>query len=219
MFGCFMLLIEFGGGRGEVVVVMLFVLFEEVVKTFVVWSFYVMRRLSSEWVGVVYAFVVVAGFVVVELLFVLWVSGDVLWFGVMRSVVVVFVHLFFAGVWGYMFGGVEWDRFFGAIWFVAVFFHGVYDYVFFVCGSGLVVVFVFMFVMMMVGLIVLVCALIDDYLRLMVILLWEFLSVGQVCEVLFWCGRLFLLYWIVIGVFVIVGVTFVFFGVGVYLGH
>lgn len=216
--GRFMSSLELDGGRGDVAMVMLFVPLEEAAKALVVWPLYATRRLPSERAGAVYALVAAAGFAAVELLLAPWVSGDSSWFGVMRSAVAVPAHLFFAGAWGYMLGGAERDRYFGATWLVVVLLHGVYDYVLFARGSGLVVVLVPMLVMMSMGLIVLVRAPIEVS-RSTAISLWEPPSVGQVREVLSRRGRPLLLHWIAIGAFVTVGVTLVFLGVGVYLGH
>lgn len=217
--GRFMSTIALGGGRGEVAVVMLFVPLEEAAKTLVVWPLYATRRLRSERAGAVYALVAAAGFAAVELLLAPWVNGDSSWFGVMRGAVAVPAHLFFAGVWGYMLGGAERDRYFGATWLGAVLLHGVYDYVLFARGSGLVVVLIPMLVVMLLGLVALVRTPTEDDSRPTALSLWEPPSVGQVREVLSRRGRPLLLHWIVIGAFVTVGVTLVFLGAGVYLGH
>lgn len=192
---------------------------EEALKVAVVWPLYLKRRLVSGQVGAIYAVLAAAGFSAGEVLGLAF-SGDSDWWHLLRAFFAAPAHLFFAGLWGYMLGGGQRDRFFGWVWALSTFLHGSYDHIVFGRGPALLVIVVPMLALMAVG----VFALLREQApnsagRMTAYSLFEAPSVSSVRDALSRRGRPVMVQWIFIGAFVNLGVTLFFLGTSVYLGH
>lgn len=192
---------------------------EEALKVAVIWPLYLGRRLVSGQVGAIYAVLVAAGFSVVEVI-ALSLSSENDWLLLLRVFFAAPAHLFFAGVWGYMLGGGQRDRYFGWLWALSTLLHGSYDHIVFGRGPVFLAIVVPMLALMGVGVFALLREQAAPYSgRMTAYSLFEAPSVGSVREVLSRRGRPVMIHWIFIGAFVNLGVTLVFLASSVYLGH
>lgn len=192
---------------------------EEALKVAVIWPLYLSRRLVSGQVGAIYAVLVAAGFSALEVV-ALSLSAGTDWLLLLRVFFAAPAHLFFAGVWGYMLGGGQRDRYFGWLWALSTLLHGSYDHIVFGRGPAFLAIVVPMLALMGVGVFALLREQATPYSgRMTAYSLFEAPSVGSVREVLSRRGRPVMVHWIFIGAFVNLGVTLVFLGSSVYLGH
>lgn len=214
------LLAEPGRSLSAALAMMAFVApLEEALKVAVVWPLYVGRRLISGQVGAIYAVLAAAGFSAVEVVALSFVEGSD-WLSLLRVCFAAPAHLFFAGLWGFMLGGGQRDRYFGWLWALSTLLHGSYDHIVFGRGPALLVIVVPMLALMGIG----VFALLREQVarpsgRMTAYSLFEAPSVGSVRDVLSRRGRPVMVHWILIGAFVNLGVTLLFLGTSVYLGH
>lgn len=214
------LLAEPGHSLTAALAMMAFVVpLEEALKVAVIWPLYLGRRLVSGQVGAIYAVLGAAGFSAVEVV-VLALSGSNDWLLLLRVSFAAPAHLFFAGVWGYMLGGGQRDRYFGWLWALSALLHGSYDHIVFGRGAAFLAIVVPMLALMGVGVFALLREQQAPYSgRLTAYSLFEAPSVSSVREVLSRRGRPVMVHWILIGAFVNLGVTLLFLGTSIYLGH
>ncbi len=192
---------------------------EEAFKVAGVWPFYVRGRLSRGSIAATHALLVAAGFACVETLLLFLVWGNEQWLDVLRATIAIPAHFFFAGLWGYMLGGARRDRYFGIVWLLCVALHGLYDHIVMSRGPAFLVVVVPMQAMMIWGVSALLRAERSPARKTAASSLFEAPSVSSMREVMSKRGRPLMLHWIVLGVFVTVGVTLAFLGGAVFLGH
>ncbi len=193
---------------------------EEALKVAAVWPHYARRKLTRGSLGATHAVIAAGGFVCVELVlfFFLWERRQ--WLDVLRATITIPAHFFFAGIWGYMLGGSRRDRFFGLVWLGCVALHGIYDHIVQSRGPAFMVVVVPMQAMMIGGTWLLLRAQRQDrgpsYSARSI---FEPASVASMRVAISRRGQRLMIPWILFGVLVTVGVTLVFLGVSVYLGH
>lgn len=193
---------------------------EEASKALVIWPLYHSRRLSSGTLGATYAVLAAAGFAAAELVW-LGVRSEQSYLLLLRGLLAVPAHLFFAGLWGYTLGGGRRDRFFLVTWLGATAVHGIYDHIVFGRGPAYLVIAIPMFATMAVG----VFGLLRDgrptssFRRSSGYSLFEPPSVASVGQALKRNDRPLMVRWIVLGAFVNMGVTLVFLATAIYLGH
>ena len=183
------------------------------------WPLYLSRRLKNGTLGATYAVLAAAGFAAGELL-VLTLLGEQTWLQLLRTGLAVPAHVFFAGLWGYTLGSRKRDRYFTLTWLGATAVHGLYDHIVFGRGPALLVVAIPMFATMAFFVFAILKAKpggavgpSSGY------SLFEPASVSSVGQALARKGRPLVVHWIVLGAFVNLGVTLVFLGTAVYLGH
>lgn len=192
---------------------------EEAVKVGIVWPFYLRRRLSGGVLGVTYAVFTAIGFAAGEVLMMPRMS-DGSWLSLLRVVLGVPAHIFFAGIWGYVLGGAVRQRYFLVAFLCCVVVHAIYDHIVFGRGPALLVVAVPMFATMAWG----VWALLRDgevhvNNHSSVYSLIQPPSVGSVRRVLDGHGQRLKIHWIFFGALVNLGVTLTFMALAVYAGH
>ena len=123
---------------------------EESLKVLVVWPLYRRHRFSTGRGGLFYAAAAAAGFAAVETALSPIATGDGI--GLVRLLLSVPAHLFFAGVWGYALGAARLhDRWFRLAWFFAMLLHGLYDHIVWGRGPGLLVAVLPMVLFMIAG--------------------------------------------------------------------
>lgn len=192
---------------------------EEALKVAVIWPLYVGRRLSSGRVATTYAVLAAGGFAAGETIAYAFIWDKAAWVDVLRAAIGLPAHFFFAGLWGYMLGGARRDRYFGIVWMGCTALHGLYAHLVFGRGPAMLVVAIPMLLMMALGVLGLLkgnrrrAAASSHY------SLFDPPSIGAVREVMARKGRPLMLHWIFAGALVTMGVTLVFLGGAVYLGH
>lgn len=107
---------------------------EEAAKVLAVWPLYRTHRILTAQQGLAYAVAAAGGFAVSEGALII-LHGDAAPVLGLRVSLGALAHLFFAGAWGFALGaGQPPGRFFSVTWIVAVFLHGLFDYI--VWGRG-----------------------------------------------------------------------------------
>ena len=114
---------------------------EEAAKVLVVWPTTVTRRLDGPWLGVAFGVCAASGFAAAESAAFI-VSQPLTALRVLRALVGIPAHPFFAGVWGYALGqrvraGGRW---FAPAWLFAVAAHALYDHIVFGRGPGMLAI-------------------------------------------------------------------------------
>lgn len=193
---------------------------EEAMKLAVVWPSYVRRRLASGRVGVLFAVAAAGGFASAEISLAYWASGARQWLDLLRALIAIPAHLFFAALWGYGLGRGHRTRLPWIVTGVAVA-HGGYDYVVFGRGPALLIVVVPLLVLMAVG----------TWMMLREgesvsgpassgrLSVFEPPSVRTVRDAMRTTGQPLMLHWIAFGALVTLGVTLSFLALAVYVGH
>lgn len=205
---------------GALLAMMLFAVpLEEACKVALIWPLYVSRRLVRGSSGATHAILGTAGFAAMETLLwgTLWGGGSPL--ELARAAIALPAQYFFAGLWGYMLGGARRDRYFGVVWLACVAVHGIYDHVVFSRGPAFLVVVVPMQALMVVGVWALLRTERSRAGRNSSSTLFDAASALSVREATGRRPHRLMLHWIVLGLFVTVGVTLSFLGLSVYLGH
>jgi RsiW-degrading membrane proteinase PrsW (M82 family) len=193
---------------------------EEALKVGVVWPLYRTRRIDGPRLGVCYASAAGAGFAAVEEL-VAVVVGHGSGICVLRALVSVPAHLFFAGVWGYTLGtrGRTRGHWFSIAWLCATLLHGLYDHLVWGRGPGLLVTVIPLFVFMGVGAWVALRDVAPGPLDGRESLLPEPPSLRRMREALRPVDHKLMLRWIVIGAFTTFGLMIALLATAVVLGH
>jgi hypothetical protein len=195
---------------------------EEASKMLAVWVPFVRRRLTSGRVGVLYAVAAASGFAGTEMLAAYFVGGLREWLDVLRSLIALPAHLFFASLWGYAMGRGRRGALPG-IWLAVSLVHGGYDHVVFGRGPALLTVVLPVLLLMVFGIWMMLREGGQDGRsssasgsRLSV---FEPPSVRSVRDAMRSGGQPLMVHWILIGALVTLGVTLVFLGLAVYVGH
>ena len=126
---------------------------EEALKVSVVWPLYRTRRIEGPRLGLCYASAAGAGFSAVKgvLVLVLGAPGGVT---LLRALLSVPAHLFFAGLWGYALGlrgPNRREHWFSLAWLAATLLHGLYAHIVWARGPGFLVTVIPLFLFMGVG--------------------------------------------------------------------
>jgi hypothetical protein len=192
---------------------------EEAIKVGIVWPLYLRHRLSDGMVGVRYAVFIALGFAAGETLVHGWMVGSS-WLTLLRTVLAIPAHVFFAGLWGYVLGGTARQRHFFLTFVVCTALHAIYDHIVFARGAALLVVAVPMFATMAWG----EWALFRNsatrsQLPTSVYTLFEPASVGSMRRAMSARGHALKVHWIFLGALVNLGVTLTFLAGAVYAGH
>jgi hypothetical protein len=110
---------------------------EEALKLLPVWALYRGRRIANGQVGVAYAAACAAGFALVQSAALAWLDGTASG-NLVRLLLSVPAHLFFAGAWGYALGAgrIVRGRWFSLTWLAAMLLHGFFDHVLWGRGVG-----------------------------------------------------------------------------------
>jgi RsiW-degrading membrane proteinase PrsW (M82 family) len=193
---------------------------EEGLKVGVVWPLYRTRRIDGPRLGVCYASAAGAGFAAVEeLLAVIFTHGSAI--GVLRALVSVPAHLFFAGLWGYTLGsrGRTRGQWFSLAWLSATLLHGLYDHIVWGRGPGLLVAVLPLFVFMGVGAWVALRDVAPESVGGRESLIPEPPSLRRMREALQPADHKLMVHWIVIGAFVTLGLMIALLALAVVLGH
>lgn len=122
---------------------------EEALKLFSVWALYRTRRIGNGQVGLAYAASCAAGFALVQSMALVWLDGTAN-AHLVRLMLSVPAHLFFAGAWGYALGAVR-GRWFSITWLVAMLLHGFFDHVLWGRGEGHAVALLPLLLFMVLG--------------------------------------------------------------------
>ncbi|HXS16171.1 MAG TPA: PrsW family glutamic-type intramembrane protease, partial [Polyangiaceae bacterium] len=123
---------------------------EEAIKVGIVWPLYLRHRFNDGMVGVRYAVFVALGFAAGETIINARMAGGS-WLTLLRAVLAVPAHVFFAGLWGYVLGGTLRQRHFLLTFIACTALHAIYDHIVFARGAALLVVAVPMFATMAWG--------------------------------------------------------------------
>jgi RsiW-degrading membrane proteinase PrsW (M82 family) len=193
---------------------------EEALKVSVVWPLYRTRRIDGPRLGVCYASAAGAGFAAIEeFLAVLSAGGTGL--SVLRALVSVPAHLFFAGVWGYALGTRSRTRghWFSIAWLTATLLHGLYDHIVWGRGPGLLVTVIPLIVFMGVGAWVALRDVAPEPSDGRDSILPEPPSLRRMREALRPVDHKLMVRWIVVGAFVTLGLMIALLAVAVVLGH
>lgn len=210
-----------GAVSAALTMLLLFGPLEEALKIAVVWPSFVRRRLVSGRVGVLHAVAAASGFAAVEVLTGFFVHGVQEWIDVLRSVIALPAHLFFASLWGYVMGRGRLSAL-PLTWLTVALVHGGYDHVVFGRGPALLVVVVPVLLLMVFGTWMLLRdegearSSTPSASRLSV---FEPPSVQSVRDAMRTSGQPLMLHWIAFGALVTLGVTLTFLAVAVYIGH
>ena len=132
---------EAGANNAAVLAMLLFVApLEEAAKLVPVWVLYARHRITHSADGVSAALASAAGFSAVDAG--MYVAADPTVLGALRALLATFAQLFFAGVWGYALGtsGRARPQWFTLAWLGATLLHGLFDYILFARGPGMLVV-------------------------------------------------------------------------------
>jgi hypothetical protein len=123
---------------------------EEALEVLIVWPLYRRRRIGTARVGLAYAVAAAAGFAAARTALFTLLPGDSI--GLVRAVISAPAQLFFAGLWGYTLGAVRLhDRWFSVAWLVATLLHGLFHYIVWGRGPGLLVAALPLLLFMAVG--------------------------------------------------------------------
>lgn len=194
---------------------------EEALKILAVWIPFERRRLGSGRVGVLYAVAAASGFAGTEMVAAYIVGGTREWLDVLRSIIALPAHLFFASLWGYAMGRGRRGAL-PLIWLGVSFVHGGYDHVVFGRGPALLTVVLPVLLLMVFGIWMMLreegheVRASSSGARLSA---FEPPSVRSVREAMRSGGQPLMVHWILFGALVTLGVTLVFLGVAVYVGH
>jgi RsiW-degrading membrane proteinase PrsW (M82 family) len=193
---------------------------EEALKVGVVWPLYRTRRIDGPRLGVCYASAAGAGFAAIEEL-VAVVAGHGNGLCVLRALVSVPAHLFFAGVWGYTLGtrGRRRGHWFSIAWLCATLLHGLYDHLVWGRGPGLLVTVIPLFVFMGVGAWVALRDVAPEPFGGRESLLPEPPSIRRMRDALRPVDHKLMVRWIVIGAFTTFGLMIALLATAVVLGH
>ncbi|HWZ90980.1 MAG TPA: PrsW family glutamic-type intramembrane protease [Polyangiaceae bacterium] len=193
---------------------------EEAFKVSVVWPLYRTRRIDGPRLGVCYASAAGAGFAAVEELLAV-IAGHGSGICVLRALVSVPAHLFFAGLWGYTLGarGRTRGHWFSIAWLSATLLHGLYDHIVWGRGPGLLVTVFPLFVFMGVGAWVALRDVAPDALSGKDSIIPEPPSLRRMREALRPADHKLMLRWIVVGAFVTLGLMIALLALAVLLGR
>jgi RsiW-degrading membrane proteinase PrsW (M82 family) len=192
---------------------------EEALKVGVVWPLYRTRRIDGPRLGVCYASAAGAGFAAIEeVVAVIAAHGSGI--GVLRALVSVPAHLFFAGLWGYTLGARRTrGHWFSIAWLTATLLHGLYDHIVWGRGPGLLVTVIPLFVFMGVGAWVALRDVAPDAVSDRPSLMPEPPSIRRMREALRPVDHKLMVRWIVVGAFVTLGLMIALLALAVVLGH
>jgi hypothetical protein len=124
---------------------------EEAAKVLVIWPLYRTRRIDGPRLGVAYASVAASGFAASEDAWLVIHSGGSA-LSLLRALLGVFAHLFFAAAWGYaLLAGRVRGRWFALTWAVAVLLHALYDHIVWGRGPGYLTAALPMLAFMLLG--------------------------------------------------------------------
>jgi multisubunit Na+/H+ antiporter MnhG subunit len=193
---------------------------EEALKVGVVWPLYSSRRIDGPRLGVCYASAAGAGFAAIEAVLAV-IAGHGSGLCVLRALVSVPAHLFFAGVWGYTLGvrGRTRGHWFSIAWLTATLLHGLYDHIVWGRGPGLLVTVIPLFVFMGVGAWVALRDVAPESFDGRDSIIPEPPSLRRMREALRPADHKLMLRWIVVGAFVTLGLMIALLALAVVLGH
>ncbi|MEP7050413.1 MAG: PrsW family glutamic-type intramembrane protease [Pseudomonadota bacterium] len=194
---------------------------EEGLKVGVVWQLYRTRRIDGPRLGVCYAAAAAAGFSAIEgIVAVLVNHGSGI--SVLRAILSVPAHLFFAGVWGYALGtrgrsrGGHW---FSLAWLAATLLHGLYDHIVWGRGPGFLVMLLPLFVFMGIGAWIALRDVAPDAQADERWILPDPPSLHRMREALSPVDHRLMVRWILVGAFVTLGLMIALLAVAVVVGH
>lgn len=193
---------------------------EEALKVAVAWPLYLSRRLSSGRSALLHVTAIVAGYACAEC--VLWqvLGVDRSWTNLVRLGLSLPGHFLLSGIWSYMLGLERQGRYFGLVWLVCATLRGAYEHLIFVRSAAFLVVALPVVLLLALATTRLLRARRDPaHGASTAYSLLEYASVSSVRSALSRRGRPVMLHWILLGVLVTSGVTLVFLGLAVYLGH
>ena len=193
---------------------------EEALKVGVVWPLYRTRRIDGPRLGVCYASAAGAGFAAIEELTAV-VAAHGSGMAVLRALVSVPAHLFFAGVWGYTLGarGRTRGHWFSIAWLIATLLHGLYDHIVWGRGPGLLVTVIPLFVFMGIGAWVALRDVAPESLPDRPSIIPEPPSIRRMRDALRPADHKLMVRWIVVGAFVTLGLMIALLALAVVLGH
>jgi RsiW-degrading membrane proteinase PrsW (M82 family) len=193
---------------------------EEALKVGVVWPLYRTRRIQGPRLGVCYASAAGAGFAAIEAVIAV-VVGHGGGLCVLRALISVPAHLFFAGLWGYALGarGRARGHWFSIAWLTATLLHGLYDHIVWGRGPGLLVTVIPLFVFMGIGAWVALRDVVPDALSGRSSLMPDPPSIRRMREALRPVDHQLMVRWIVVGAFVTLGLMIALLALAVVLGH
>jgi RsiW-degrading membrane proteinase PrsW (M82 family) len=193
---------------------------EEACKVSVVWPLYRTRRIDGPRLGVCYASAAGAGFSAVEEVLALIAAGAS-GISLLRALISVPAHLFFAGLWGYALGarGRTRGRWFSFAWLSATLLHGLYDHIVWGRGPGLLVIVIPLLVFMGIGAWVALRDVAPRVSSTQHSIFVEPPSLRVMREALRPIDHRLMLRWVVVGAFATLGLMIVFLALSVLLGH
>jgi RsiW-degrading membrane proteinase PrsW (M82 family) len=193
---------------------------EEALKVGVVWPLYRTRRIQGPRLGVCYATAAGAGFAAIEELTAV-IAGHGSGICLLRALVSVPAHLFFAGLWGYTLGvrGRTRGHWFSIAWLSATLLHGLYDHLIWGRGPGLLVTVIPLFVFMGFGAWIALRDVAPDAHEGRDSILPEPPSLRRMRDALRPVDHKLMVRWIVVGAFVTLGLMIALLALAVVLGH
>jgi len=192
---------------------------EEALKVGVVWPLYRTRRIDGPRLGVCYASAAGAGFAAIEASWAV-IAGHGTGLCVLRALVSVPAHLFFAGLWGYTLGARRTrGHWFSIAWLSATLLHGSYDHIVWGRGPGLLVAVIPLFVFMAGGAWLALRDALPEAPRDRDSNLPEPPSLRRIREALQPVDHQLMLRWVVVGAFVTLGLMIALVALAVVLGH
>lgn len=189
----------------------------EGLKAVAVWPLYQRRKLVRGALGATYAAVAAGGFAATHLALRILAGGGT-GLELLRALVALPAHYFFAGLWGHMLGGLRRDRHFGWVFLASVAMHGVYEHLIFARGPAYLVVAFPMLAMMTFGVLGLLREPSPSS-RPSSLSLFEPSAAESVRAVMARGGRPVAFGWIVFGALVTLGVMLTLLGLAIYFGH
>ena len=194
---------------------------EEALKVSVVWPLYRTRRIEGPRLGLCYASAAGAGFSALKgvLVLVLGAPGGVT---LLRALLSVPAHLFFAGLWGYALGLRGPNRrghWFSLAWLAATLLHGLYVHIVWGRGPGFLVTVIPLFLFMGVSAWIALRDVAPDSLMPQHSVFPDPPSLHALREALRPVDHRLGVRWIVIGAFATLGLMIALLGLAVLLGH
>lgn len=192
---------------------------EEAAKVLVIWPLYRTRRIDGPRLGVAYATVAASGFAASEGAWLVFHGGGS-GLSLLRALLGVFAHLFFAAAWGYaLLAGRVRGRWFALTWGAAVLLHALYDHIVWGRGPGYLAAALPMLVFMVLGAWAVQREMDPDPARLGAAARLEPPTLREVREALRPAERPVLLRWVGLGAFVTLGLVITLSAVSVFVGR
>lgn len=216
------------GTRGATEPLLAMVLFvaplEEALKLLPVWRLYARHRIANTASGVSYAAACASGFACSQTG--LYVFANFSELEVLRALLAIPAHVFFAGIWGYALGSGTSARgqWFSLAWLLAMLAHALFAHIVFGRGEGLLILVVPLLVAMAFIALSTVRELlptepVSSRRLARLVTMAEPPSLHEVREALRRPNRPLLVHWIAIGAFVTLGMMIALFAAAVYFGY